>query len=44
MPNGLVFKCHLNIGQTDAILYLYVLDWYSNGWSSTLNKAYKPTI
>ena len=34
MPNGLVFKCHLNTGQ-DAILFSYVLVRYLNGWSST---------
>ena len=46
MPNGPVFKWHLNnriTGQPDhlntrkmdAILFSYVLVWYSNGWSST---------
>ena len=35
IPNGLVFKCHMNTGQMDAILFSYVLFWYSNGrfWS-----------
>ena len=41
MPNGLVFKCHLNTGQPhhlktgqiDAILFSYVLVLYSNGRS-----------
>ena len=50
MPNGLVFECHLNTGQPnhlntaqmDAILFSYVLVWYSNDWSSTgvLNLGY----
>ena len=43
MPNGLVFKCHLNMGQPnelntiqmDAILFSYVMVWYSNGRPST---------
>ena len=34
MPNGLVFKYHLNTGQMDAILFSCVLVRYSNGWSS----------
>ena len=49
MPNGLVFECHSNTRQpshlnTGQILFSYVLVWYLNGWSSTLNKAHKPTI
>ena len=43
MPNGLVFECHLNTGrpnhlnarQMDAILFSYVLVWFSNDRSST---------
>ena len=38
MPNGLVFKCHLNTGQPnhlntgqmDAILFSYILVWNSD--------------
>ena len=35
MPNGVIFECHLNTGQMDAILFSYVMAWYSNGQSST---------
>ena len=47
MPNGLVFKCHLNTGQPDhlnprklgAILFSYVMVRYSNGRSITQDIA-----
>ena len=47
MPNGLVFKCHLNTGepknlntgQIDDILQSYVLVQYLNGQSSTKDVA-----
>ena len=53
MSNGLEFKCHLNTrqpnhlntGQMNAILFSYVLVWYSNdGQSSTQDIAHKLAI
>ena len=52
MPNGMVFKCHLNTkqpnhlntGHMDAILFSYLLVKYSNGWSGTWDIAHGPTI
>ena len=43
MPNGPALQCHLNTGQPDhlktgqmdAILFSYILVWYSNVQSST---------
>ena len=35
---------HLNTGQMDAILFLYVLVQYWNGWSGTGDIAHKLTI
>ena len=47
MPNGLANECHLNTGkpnlrntrQMHAISFSYVLVWYLNVWSSTLDIA-----
>ena len=52
MPNGLVFKCHLNTGepnhfntrQMEAIMLFYVLVQYSNGHYSTWDITHRPTI
>ena len=44
MPNGLVFKCHLNTRQIDTILFYYVMVRYSNGGTTSYDITDRPAI